>query len=273
VKHYAIISPRFWTGETGPQLVALGADEATIAFYLMTCPSANGIGIYHLPLVLMSKHLRMPENRVRKGLARVCDTGFASYDYDYQHVYVPAMAKHQIGERLAVSDLRVKGVHNSLRHFRESPFFNNFVARYLDDFHLQPFLPPSEGACDANNTISNKQSAISNEQSLKAPKGLEGEFDSWWKLYPRKVGKAEAAKVFPKVLAKIATERCDAFDWLCEVTRVFAESPAGNAGKYTPHPASWLNAGRYDDDQREWHRDGGLLIGAGQSHPEDQGSW
>lgn len=262
MRHYATVNSRFWTGETGPQLAVMGADELTLAFYLMTCPSANGIGIYHLPLVLMAKHLKWPDSRVKKGLARVCSTGFASYDEAFQHVYVPTMAKHQIGERLAVQDLRVKGVHNSLRHFRESPFFDAFVARYLTDFHLQAFVAPSEAPSDANHTI-NQSCNQAIKQSPQPQRGIEGDFEAWWKVYPRKVGKAEAAKAFPRALAKIAAERNDAFEWLLEITRDFAESPAGQAGKYTPHPATWLNAGRYDDDEAEWYRGKNNLLPAG----------
>src|SRR5580704_140055 len=36
-----------------------------------------------------------------------------------------------------------------------------------------------------------------------------------------------------------------------KVTR-FARSPAGNAGHFTPHGATWFNQARYLDDERDW---------------------
>jgi len=45
------------------------------------------------------------------------------------------------------------------------------------------------------------------------------------------------------------------FDWLLGRVKAFATSPAGQAGKFTPHPATWFNGGRYEDDDAEWARD------------------
>lgn len=84
-------------------------------------------------------------------------------------------------------------------------------------------------------------------------------FERWYSHYPKKVAKAEAAAALPRALTKIAmirnVHRNDALDWLCEVTERFAKSPKG-MGQFVPHPATWLNSGRYDDDPEEWNRDG-----------------
>src|SRR6476620_8160014 len=41
-----------------------------------------------------------------------------------------------------------------------------------------------------------------------------------------------------------------------ERTLAFARSPAGNRGNLTPHPATWFNQGRYDDNPTEWEQIG-----------------
>jgi len=75
--------------------------------------------------------------------------------------------------------------------------------------------------------------------------------------YPRRVGKQRAMKAIAKAV-KIVQSRPerqeDARDWLLARVKAFAASPAGNAGKYTPHPATWFNDGRFDDDDAEWQR-------------------
>jgi hypothetical protein len=76
-----------------------------------------------------------------------------------------------------------------------------------------------------------------------------------YSAYPRKLGKAAASKAIIKALAEIAHRLDgpeDPVEWLLERVRRFADSPAGKKGKYTPHPATWFNAGRFDDDPNEW---------------------
>ncbi len=71
--------------------------------------------------------------------------------------------------------------------------------------------------------------------------------------YPRKVAKEDALRSIRKALHKIEIEGRD-IEWLIGRVRQFANSPAGKAGKYTPHPATWFNRGSYDDDPTEWRR-------------------
>lgn len=74
----------------------------------------------------------------------------------------------------------------------------------------------------------------------------EREFEEFWRHYPRQVGKQAAARAFAKAATTTDTRI------IVEAARAFATSDAGQAGRYTPHPATWLNAGRYLDDQNTW---------------------
>jgi hypothetical protein len=74
--------------------------------------------------------------------------------------------------------------------------------------------------------------------------------------YPRKVGRRKALAAIGRALKALA-KRADVADpaaWLLQRVRTFAASPAGQAGEFTPHPTSWFNGGRYDDDPAEWQR-------------------
>lgn len=87
-------------------------------------------------------------------------------------------------------------------------------------------------------------------------------FEAWYAVYPRHVGKDKAAAAYGRAIQRIASARglsaTDAHLWLLSVTQVFAASPAGRSSespgdlKYVPYPATWLNAGRFNDDQSEW---------------------
>ena len=84
--------------------------------------------------------------------------------------------------------------------------------------------------------------------------GVSAGAESVYQAYPRKVAKGAALKAIAKALDTLA-KRADVTDptaWLLARVRAFADSPAGKAGQYTPHPATWFNRGSYDDDPEEW---------------------
>ena len=72
-------------------------------------------------------------------------------------------------------------------------------------------------------------------------------FDDWYAIYPRKKQPQDAKKAFAKILNSGATT----FDALMAKTRAFAASwhdAPKDQRKFIPYPASWLNAGGYDDE-------------------------
>ncbi len=100
------------------------------------------------------------------------------------------------------------------------------------------------------------------EKQKRAPPGGSAGFQRFWAAYPRKVGKKAAetayAKAWQLVRARLAegsgAEGGEAHGFLHGRAKAYSASPAGQAGKFTPHPATWLNQGRYDDDPAEWNR-------------------
>jgi hypothetical protein len=67
------------------------------------------------------------------------------------------------------------------------------------------------------------------------------DFDTFWKAYPRKIGKGAALASWKKqkpplekaLATVVAFSKCE--QWKRE------------GGKYIPHPATWINQGRWDD--------------------------
>lgn len=81
-------------------------------------------------------------------------------------------------------------------------------------------------------------------------------------IYPRKVGRDKALVAIRNALKRVG------FDELREAVAEFAKSPAGNAGEFTPHPATWFGEGRWNDDRSEWKRDrNGRASGKAQYKP------
>jgi hypothetical protein len=117
-----------------------------MAFYLFTCPAANMIGMYYLPLPQVCHETGLSKQGALKGLRRCCELGFAAYDEASEYVFVYEMARQQVGDTCMPPDLRHRGVLNLLNKLTKCPFYNEFLARYRDAYHLD-LEPLTEGAC------------------------------------------------------------------------------------------------------------------------------
>jgi predicted transcriptional regulator len=81
-----------------------------------------------------------------------------------------------------------------------------------------------------------------NTNSLENTKDKEKhlkDFDEFWKLYPKKIAKADALKAWNKAIKIKTAER------LLELTKAYAEGKLPDQ-TYIPYPASWLNKGLYE---------------------------
>lgn len=91
---------------------------------------------------------------------------------------------------------------------------------------------------------------------------LDEHFENWWKHYPRKEGKQKAREKYKKAVSALKKEGRGGVLYLSDRVQKFAECvkkwPAidhkGTRLKphMIPHPATWLNQGRYDDDEKMW---------------------
>ncbi len=112
------------------------------------------------------------------------------------------------------------------------------------------------------NSHQNPDSDIDNDTDAdtESANASDSGFPRFWSAVPKKAGKSAAEKAY-KLAVKVISLRPieggpgadDPHGFLLERMTAFAASPAGQCDpQYIPHPASWLNAGRYDDDPRAW---------------------
>ena len=66
----------------------------------------------------------------------------------------------------------------------------------------------------------------------------------FWNAYPRRVAKKAAMRALDKVRRSGEVE----FGVLIAAVQQFANAVSSRDMQFIPHPASWLNAGRWDDD-------------------------
>jgi len=92
---------------------------------------------------------------------------------------------------------------------------------------------------------------IAHRKPRKQPEVVSSEAKAIYTLYPRHVGRESALRAILKALQRIPGD----------VLTERVKSYAAVANRYTkedrefiPHPATWFNEARYDDDPREWER-------------------
>lgn len=76
------------------------------------------------------------------------------------------------------------------------------------------------------------------------------EFDAWWSLYPRKIGKRKAFAEFQRAKKRVGLEQ------LTAGVKAYAASVRGKDPQYIVYAERWLSSGRYDDDLKGESQDG-----------------
>jgi len=114
--------------------------------------------------------------------------------------------------------------HNSSEHHKEEQHTNNLPALRPVEASLplpDPFLPVT-----ASSGLSRRQIAF---------------FDSFWDTYPRKAAKGAARRAWESAIRKTDPQV------ILLAASVFANDPNRDP-QFTPHPATWLNQERWNDD-------------------------
>jgi hypothetical protein len=263
MRDFGRVLPQFWIGESG-RLLRGHSEAQVIALYFITCPSANAIGLYYLPLPTLCHETGCPIKGVPKALRRVSESGLARYSEVHEAVWVPEMARIQIGPILKPGDKRIPWVIKEATSNRKSPFLLNFYEKYREPFHLPDEGPwkelrrPFEGASgsipleqDQDQEQERESGAVEDPTATPSPGGNGNKyspgFELVWKAAPRpmRVGKGASYRVWrDKHLEPRSEEIADALRAWDDENRWRKDS---RGEPCHPNMRTWLNQGRYDD--------------------------
>ena len=119
---------------------------------------------------------------------------------------------------------------------------------------------PEEGSL-RETQVSEPEASTQSRKHAKANRTLMA--TALYSKYPRKQGKAEGVKAIEKAIIAVAKREFDgdeeaAADWLGSKLNEYAQSAQGSRQEkhLIPHPATWFNQGRYDDDPETWKHAG-----------------
>lgn len=119
----------FWIGPTGKEIKSYGYPAQLAAFYLITSPLSNLLGVYHLPISVLSEHTGLPYKAACKAIENISEIGFCTYDKVSEYVWVHNMALYQLGV-LKHTDRRIRGIRKLIKSFPILPFLPRFLEKY-----------------------------------------------------------------------------------------------------------------------------------------------
>lgn len=138
-------------------------------------------------------------------------------------------------------------VHDFLEHNREAAHVKKVsqkrseiaTARHAAEREAMQNALQNDDVCSAERE---RKKDIKKNPSPKPP--ASDEFDTFWAAYPRKVGKIAGRKAFDKAMTLTSLETV-----LQGVSFLKSEIKKKEIKiDFVPHPATWLNDGRWDDE-------------------------
>lgn len=166
------------------------------------------------------------------------------WTYNTHKAYIkqfPYMSENQI--RRTLESLVNQGILQKAK-FNDNKYDHTLWYSFTDEFLSQNPLfdmaekPERKGLKPASHTDKKTDEETDNTMVYL--------FDLFWKAYPKKVGKDAARKAFEK--------RKPTYELLNKMLGAVATQAASDqwrkdGGQYIPNPATWLNQGRFDDEQ------------------------
>ena len=113
---------------------------------------------------------------------------------------------------------------------------------------------PDEGICNhlisddskcPRNSIQSESESNPNPNPNPTPAERKAAFDRFWALYPRHEAKQNAQKAFDKI-----NPDADLLNVICAAVEQWKKSEqwTKDGGQFVPHPATWLNQHRWEDE-------------------------
>lgn len=149
-----------------------------------------------------------------------------------------------IAKKIGLKD--TKGIQRTIKEFEEEGLLRIEHRKTADGGYTSNkytlLLPTGKSTPTRAKQVSDRVSEPFNKkEDKKTNKLYSDEFEHFWKLYPRRIGKHQAGKSFEKELKNIS------FEDLIHATRVFASENKLTEEKFIVHPTTWLNQRRYLD--------------------------
>jgi len=249
---YRRVNPRIWHDEKFSQLPP---NDKLIALYCLTGPQTNRVGIYVLSVAMGSEDTAVETFGER--LAVICETLGWGFDLSTRTLYLPTWWRYQRPDNPNVfvkclGDLDDLPQSALLKEFMENTKYlpETFVRKLRN---VTPNVSPQEQ--EQEQEQKQEQERLLERDSDEKNGNFSPNFLDFMTVYPRDIGRAEAAVEYDLAIARIAERPsapvANASTWLRNRAMAFRNSEFGRSGKAW-FPAIWLKDAHYDDDPAAW---------------------
>tara|TARA_R100000544_G_scaffold36279_1_gene24321 strand:- start:38 stop:703 length:666 start_codon:yes stop_codon:yes gene_type:complete len=145
------------------------------------------------------------------------------------------------------SGLSVKTVWRSINYLDENNFINKVSGskgisnKYIVHCPLEKEMNEKDMDSQSNKVVLSIDN-FSKDNNSTYLDSQSTSFDFFWSIYPRKIAKANARKAFQTALTKTEAYRIN------EGLIRMVEANKNTEMKFIPHPATWLNGERWEDE-------------------------
>ena len=265
------IKPEFWTSE---DISRLGYFDRLLFIALWSYVDDNGVGVDRVPLIIgdlfpedMSRDPRDTLARVSEGLEALAEAGLiVRYEAGgKRYLCVSTWRKHQRIDKpnMPRYPLPTSGdgdpgdsLARPSRHSRESVARVQRLEQRNRGTDKDSCAPGAPGARSAAADAATRESEPKDEPppllpveaETPAPKtkpssrDLDAAFVKFWDTYPRKKSKAAGRTAYERAARKAGPAVIQAA-LEAQLPSMMAKDPT-----YRPYPATWLNAGSWDDE-------------------------
>jgi len=233
-----MVKTRVWSDSW---FVTLSKPAQLLFIYLITNEHTRISGFYELPLFKITSQFGWTAAEATKVLKEV----YPKAIYHAGWVIINKYPEHQnVANNLKVQaaiERELKEVPESVLNLKSEIINHKSEAMHSLSIGYQNeengSVKPQKGSGQKSGQPVN---SVKSTSSLYA----DPNFESWWIVYPKKVGKGEAWKSWQKIKP---TEKLGL--QIISVTELYAKTPQWQkeGGQFVPNPATFLNQRRFDD--------------------------
>lgn len=273
------IARSFWETDEARDMTP---EEKYFWLYLRTNANVNTLGCYVFRMRRAMDETGYNRETLEKLLCRMVEQGYISYCAETGEILLLGWGAENWTKGTAVK----RAVAADLKNV-QSAELSNMLLGLLDGAGLLPLLPQSGGknagsGCEATGQEDSEGQAWTAEDSegqagttlAEKEKGKEKEkekilsanspeFAAFWDAYPNRKNKQTAIKAWNRL--KITPEKHRAIMAGLERAKTSVEWTK-DGGEFIPHPATWLNAGGWENEYKPL-RPSGDCISAPQKPP------